>query len=398
MTVTDIVVWVRRSISFQGRRAILSITGFAIGIAAVVMMTAIGESLKQYILNEFTQFGSNIIAVSPGKTETFGVGGLLNTVRPLSLADSVAINQLNHVAYTVPVIAGTAKVKAQSKFRYTDIVGVTSLAEQAWQLSLASGQFLPSDDINQPRNFAVLGSKVAEAIYGQTSPIGQFIHISDKRFRVVGVLKPKGQFVGQDLDEMVYVPTAIAMQLFNRESVMEIDVFYHANATSSQTATAIKQLLVKRHGREDFTLVTQDDMLASLDNILNVIKIAGAALGVISLFVGAIGIATIMSINVSERISEIGLLRALGCSSKQLISLFVLEATAMAVLSGILGFTLFLLVMFFTKFFWLDVLQGINLSIFFATLVFLAVIGLASGIFPALKAAQATPIEALRHE
>lgn len=398
MFFTDIVRWVVRSIHAQGRRAVLSITGFAVGVAAVVMMTAIGESLKQYILSEFTQFGSNIIAVSPGKTETFGVGGLLNTVRPLSISDSVAINKLPSVAYTVPVIAGTAKVKADGKFRYTDVVGVNALAHKAWQLSIAKGTFLPADEVNRPRHFAVLGSKVAATLYGYSNPLGEFIHIGTKRFRVIGVLKPKGQFVGQDLDEMVYIPTAAAMQLFNRESVMEIDVFYHENAQSKWVAEAIRGLLIKRHGREDFTLVTQDDMLSSLDNILSVIKIAGTALGVISLIVGAIGIATIMSINVTERVSEIGLLRAIGCSTWQLMVLLIGEAIAMAMLSGSLGFTLVLAVQLLTQLSGVYVITGVDFGVFIMTLIFSGLVGLISGLLPAISAIQATPIEALRHE
>ncbi len=398
MNLIDIFYWLVSSIRHQGRRAVLSITGFAIGVAAVVMMTAIGESLKQFILSEFTQFGSNIIAISPGKTETFGMGGLLNTVRPLTIADEQALAKLPSISHTVPVIAGTAKVKAQIKFRYTDVLGVNSFADKAWQLTIKSGRFLPNDNSERPRNFAVLGAKVATNLYNNSTALGEFIHIGAKRFRVIGVLAEKGQFMGQDLDDMVYIPTAIAMQLFNRESVMEIDVFYRDNAASSEVMTQIKHLLIKRHGREDFTIVSQNDMLDSLDNILNVVKLAGTTLGLISLFVGAIGIATIMSINVSERIGEIGLLRAIGCSSKQIILLLVSEAIAMALLSGIIGFALVLLVVFASQMLGLNILQGISIQIFLFTLLFSAFIGLLSGIIPALKAAKATPIEALRHE
>ena len=294
MQFIDKLNWVKTSLYSQRKRTWLTVLGFATGIAAVVLMNSIGESLRQYILKEFTQFGSNIIAVSPGKAQTFGLGGLLKTVRPLSLSDSVYLQALPEVVFTVPVIAGTSKVKAQGKFRHTDVVGVNHMAADAWQLNLANGSFLPEDDINRPRQLAVLGSLIKHSLFGQSNAVGQFIHIGGKRFRIVGVLTEKGQFVGQSLDEMVYIPTANAMQLFNRESLMEIDIFYHENTSSIVVANKVKQHLTRLHGREDFTIVTQDDMISSLDDILSIIKIAGSSLGLISLLVGAVGIATIM--------------------------------------------------------------------------------------------------------
>ena len=172
MRFNDLLYWVKTSIMSQRLRALLTIAGFSTGMAAVVLMSSIGESIRNFVLQEFTQFGSNIIAVTPGKTETFGMGGLLNTVRPLSLEDANYLSRLKNVEYVVPVVMGTAKLKAHQLSRYTDVAGVGAHGAQAWKLDLAQGRFLPKDNSLAPRSFAVLGAKVKQELFGNDNALG----------------------------------------------------------------------------------------------------------------------------------------------------------------------------------------------------------------------------------
>lgn len=398
MQLRDTFDWVTKSILSQKLRAGLTVAGFATGMAAVVLMSSIGESLRMYVLQEFTQFGSNIIAITPGKTETFGMGGLLKTVRPLTIEDGEYLAQQQHVEYVVPVVAGTAKVKAHNRARYTDIIGVNSHALNAWKLTIAQGKFLPNDEAASPRSFAVLGATLKQELFGNSSPLGQFVHLGSQRFKVIGVLAIKGQFMGIDLDDMAYIPAAKALQLFNRNSLMELDIFYQPGLSANAIVSHIKPKLVTRHGMEDFTIITQDDMLQSLDKILVIVKMAGAGLGLVSLLVGSIGIATIMTITVTERTAEIGLLRALGVSAQQLRRLFMAEAVFLAVVSGFLGYIIVFVLLLIAKSFLPNVPIELNVYVLLGVLFVSSIIGLLAGLYPAQSAANLTPLDALRSQ
>lgn len=398
MRLNDAFHWLHRSVLSQQRRNMLTILGFAIGVSAVTILSAMGDSVKRFVLNEFTQFGSNIIAVTPGKADTLGLSSILRTNRGISLEDAISLHSLPQVEAVVPVVAGTAEVKYAGKTRATDVMGVGSHAAEAWKMSLASGRFLPDDDMLHPRAFAVLGSKLKEALFGKQNALGEQVQVGGSRFKVIGVFAPKGQFLGMDLDEIAYIPAARALEMFNRESLMEVDMMYRAGGSAERTAEAIKQRLILRHGAEDFTIISQDEMLASLDDILNVVRFAGMAIGAISLLVGSVGIYSILTITVSQRKNEVGLLRALGMSQSLLTRLFLGEALLIALIGGLFGLILLAAIQLLL---WLVLPQLPALFTFSSTLLGLSIsglVGLLAGIRPAYKASLLPPIEALRTE
>ena len=380
-------------------RSFLTALGIAVGVAAVVLLTSLGEGVHRFVLSEFTQFGTNLIGINPGKTTTVGVSGaIISNVRPMTLDDAQAMKRIPEVTAVVPVVQGNAPVEFEKRSRRTYIFGVGPEAPAVWRFNVAKGQFLPPDDPRTPRALVVLGSKVQDELFGTRNPLGQRIRIGGERYRVVGVMESKGQMLGFDLDDAVYIPAARALSLFNRESLMEIDLLYAAGAGAGQVAERARRLLIARHGSEDFTITTQEQMLDVLGSILNILTLAVGAVGGISLLVGGVGILTIMIIAVNERTAEIGLLRALGAGRRQILVLFIGEAVVLASIGGLAGLVIgtggawllgIVVPALPTHTPWTYVVLAELLA---------AVIGLAAGVLPAVRAANLDPIEALRAE
>ncbi len=399
MNTIDTLHFALRSLTAHRLRTVLSASGIAIGIAAVILLTSIGEGIQRFVLSEFTQFGTNILSINPGKTSTHGASvGAISSARPLTIEDAVALKHSRYAEYTNAGVMGNAEIRTASLSRRVSVLGEGPDFARAFNMKVAIGQFLPADDPRNPRAYAVLGSKARSELFGNTNPLGASVQVGTSRFRVIGVMESKGQVLGFDLDDTIYIPTARALEIFNRVGVMEIQIAYLPGAPLQAVIDDAHRILVARHGREDFTLRPQQQMLDTLTTVLDVLTFAVAALGGISLLVGAVGMVTLMHIAVAERVAEIGLLTALGATRARIRILFLMESTVLSTLGGLVGLAVGTGLAWLLKTLvsglpvstpWNYVLGALGLSV---------LIGLAAGVVPAMRAARLDPVEALRNE
>ncbi|MBW2328126.1 MAG: ABC transporter permease [Deltaproteobacteria bacterium] len=395
----DLLQLTFRTIRTNRMHSFLTGLGIAVGVGTVILLTSLGQGLQQFVLAEFTQFGTTLIAINPGRVTTMGTPlGVIGSERLLTMEDSAALKRLRHVEAVVPLVQGNGEVEAGGRRRRISIYGVGSDMDRAFRMRVSSGRFLPDDNPRAARPFVVLGHTTSRELFGTENPLGRRIRIGNIPSRVIGVMEPKGQILGFDMDDTVYLPTIQALDLFNREGLMEIDVLYNENAEAKEVVAAIRRTLIQRHGQEDFTITTQQQMLDVLGSVLDMLTAAVGALGGISLLVGCVGILTVMIIAVRERTAETGLLRAIGATRRQVLIIFLAEAVVLSGLGGAAGLALGiggawilhgLMPVLPVHTPWGYVLVAEILAI---------IIGLLAGILPAYHAAGLNPVQALRSE
>ncbi len=311
----------------------------SIGVAAVVLLTAIGEGSRRYVTGEFAALGTHLLIVLPGKSETAGAGVVSGeTARDLTLDDAMAIERSPRIAQVAPIVIGSGNASWRAREREITVLGTTTemLEVQHWSMQL--GRFLPEIDMDVATPVCVMGNVVRDEFFGSTNPIGQWLRIGVSRCRVIGVLAQAGITGAFNTDELVILPVASAQQLFNAPGVFRI----LAEAVNQESITAARHEIIEtikaRHqGEEDITVVTQDAVLSTFESIFDMITIGLAGIAAISLFVAGVLIMNVMLVAVSQRTKEIGLLRALGAKRQQIISLFLTEAVFLSFFGAILG-------------------------------------------------------------
>lgn len=381
-------------------RSVLSMIGIAIGITSVILLTSLGEGTRRYMVEQFSQFGTNIIAINPGKISTGGVPGVFGgTTQKLTLDDAEALRRIPGIEDVVPLSFGMARVETGGRGRSVFVYGLTPEMDKVWRWNVRTGDFWPSGDPRQGFQLAVLGPKLKREIFGAESPLGKFVKIAGSRFRVTGVMESKGQMMGFDLDDAAFIPVSTAMRVFNQDELHEIDLTFAHGRDPDDVAEAIRLVLEERHdGKDDVTITTQAAMLETFGNIMNIVTMAVGAIGGVSLLVGAIGILTMMWIAVGERTNEIGLIRSLGATRRQVELVFLTEAAFLAMLGGLLGIGLGLGLCALIR----AAVPGLPVHtppiFLFAAIAVSFLTGMASGVMPARRAARLDPVEALRAE
>ncbi|TDI75003.1 MAG: FtsX-like permease family protein [Betaproteobacteria bacterium] len=399
MNIVDTVHFALRSLTTHRLRTILSGSGIGIGIAAVILLTSIGEGIHQFVLSEFTQFGTNIINITPGKISTHGASlGAISSARLLTIEDELALKKSRYAQYTNSSVMGNAEIRALGRSRRVTVYGEGPDFSQVFNMKVEIGQFLPADDPRSPRAYAVLGSKARTELFGNANPLGASLQVGMSRFRVIGVMESKGQILGLDLDDTVFIPTSRALEIFNREGVMEIHISYQPGVPLQAVVDDAHRILIARHGREDFTVTPQQKMLDTLTTVLDVLTFAVTALGGISLLVGAVGMVTLMHIAVAERVAEIGLLIALGATRARILILFLMESTVLSALGGLGGLTIGTAIAWLLKILVSDLPVKTEWDYILVAFGLSVMIGLAAGVIPAMRAARMNPVDALRTE
>jgi putative ABC transport system permease protein len=398
MRTGDLLSFATQSLLRARMRSSMMLLAMAIGVAAVVMLTALGEGARRYVTSEFSALGSNLIVVFPGRTETGGLNPAMmggDTPRDLTIADAASLLKLPTVAAVAPATIGQATVSVGRRERDTTLMGSTRSLFQVRRWGVRQGDMLPDIGWDQTASVCVIGVKIAHELFPASAAVGQSLRIGDRRFRVVGVLGSEGRSMGFDVQELILVPVATAQAIYNRTSLFRVLIQARSPEDMQRTRTDVVEAIKRRHqGVEDVTVVTQDALLSTFNSIFVVLTAALGAIAAISLLVAGVLVMNVMLVAVSQRTAEIGLMKALGARPRQITLLFLTEAVLLALLGSVIGLGFGELVTGiarqFLPFDAVAPLWAVVLGVLIAITC-----GLVFGIMPARRAARLDPVLAL---
>ncbi len=322
----------------------LLILSMSIGVAAVVILTALGDGARRYVVDEFSAIGSNLVIVLPGRSETRGFNPanlVTSTPRDLTVNDATALLKLPGVERISPILIATTEINAAGKLREVMLLGTNADYVRLRQMKMGLGRFLTEDEAGHGSAEVVLGALIRQEVFGEENPLGKTVRVGDRRLRVVGVLSEGGRGMGMTTDELVIVPVATAQAMLNTNTLFRILVEARSREQIGEVKTRVLKMITQRHeGEEDVTVVTQDAVLQTFDKILNVLTLGVAGIAAISLAVAGILVMNVMLVSVAQRTGEIGLLKAIGATSSTVHRLFMVEAILLSLTGGVVGVSL----------------------------------------------------------
>jgi len=395
----DLIRFARDAATGNPLRTSLLILAMAIGVAAVVILTALGDGARRYVVDEFSSLGTNLVIVLPGRSQTGGFNpgnAITSTPRDLTVDDAQALLRASTVHRVVPLAVGTSEISFGGKLREVMVAGTTADYLEVRRMTLAQGRFLSDGDWRRGASEAVIGANVRKELFGAEPALGQLVRIRDRRFRVVGVMSASGQGLGINSDELVIVPVSLAQAMFNSNTLFRVMVEATGRQAIEPAKSQVTEIIKLRHeGEEDVTVITQDAVLATFDKLLGTLTLAVAGIAAISLAVAGILVMNVMLVSVTQRTSEIGLLKALGATGATIRTLFLTEAAMLSLAGAVLGYLLgqagaFLLRQLYPTFpayppDW-AVIAGLATAL---------ITGILFGVLPARQAARLDPVQSL---
>lgn len=399
MRLLDLLRFTLLALRRQRFRSTMLLTAVGLGVSAVVMLTALGEGARGYVMGEFAYLGKDTVIIIPGRKETTGGMPPMTGIA----AHDITLDEIEVLQRTVPgvtslapMVMGTGPVSFKSRERDSLVVGTTAAFFPIRQLEIAQGSGLPVLALGEGKQVAVIGQKLKQALFDNGRAIGQWIRLRDYRFRVVGVLAGTGDAFGADLSEAVFIPVASAQAVFNVHGLFRVTLRVKENYQVEAVKSAIANKMQALHnGEQDVTIISPDAMLSTFDGILQMMTLAVAGIGAISLVVSGILVMNVTLMSVKQRTAEIGLLKALGAPASQVRTLFLTEAGIIAAAGALIGIVVgFLVVFIATRIYpsipfatpnwavWASLALAIGTALLFAWL-------------PAQQAANLEPVDAL---
>lgn len=398
MNVRNTIAYATGSVLGYRVRTLLTLLAMGIGVASVVMLTALGEGARQFVTGEFQSLGTNLLIVLPGRSETTGGPPPLlgETPRDLTLDDALAIERSRAVRRIAPIAVGSAGVSYREREREVTVIGSTASFLEVRHLTMASGRFLPTGDPRRASPVCVLGAKLQRELFGTERAIGRWVRIGDRRFRVLGILASEGRSIGLDIEDIVVIPVAAAQALFDSYSLFRVLVEARSDEAIPSAREDIRRIVRQRHeGEDDVTVITQDAVVATFDRIFTALTLTVGGIASISLVVAGILIMNVMLVAVSQRTSEVGLLKALGATSGAVLRVFLAEATILSLIGAGAGVAVgYAAVAFVAYAYPVLSLSAPLWAVASAVLVALTA-GLVFGVLPARRASKLDPVAAL---